>query len=63
MEIIGSPDADKDFKDLAEEELKDAKKRIEETNEELKILLLPKDPNDSKNVIIEIGWWFYEKRG
>ena len=54
LEIIGSPDADKDFKDLAEEELKDAKKRIEETNDELKILLLPKDPNDSKNVIIEI---------
>ena len=54
LEILGSPDADKDFKDLAEEELKDAKRRIEETNNELKILLLPKDPNDSKNVIIEI---------
>lgn len=45
---------DKDFKELVEEELNDAKKKIEETSEELKILLLPKDPNDEKNVIVEI---------
>ena len=36
------------------EELSDAKKRVEELEHELKILLLPKDPNDSKNVIVEI---------
>ncbi|MCQ2455051.1 MAG: peptide chain release factor 1 [Clostridia bacterium] len=53
-EILNSPDMDKELKDLAEEELADAKKRSEEANEELKILLLPKDPNDSKNVIVEI---------
>ena len=45
---------DKDFKELVEEEFLAAKAKIEETAEELKILLLPKDPNDDKNVIIEI---------
>ena len=34
--------------------MSDAKKRIEELEQELKILLLPKDPNDDKNVIVEI---------
>ena len=43
-----------EMKDLAKEELADAKKRIEELEQELKILLLPKDPNDEKNVIVEI---------
>ena len=36
------------------EELGDAKKRVEELEEQMKILLLPKDPNDEKNVIVEI---------
>ncbi len=45
---------DKDFKELAEEELTTSKKVMEQTAEELKILLLPHDPNDEKNVIIEI---------
>ncbi len=45
---------DKDFKELVEEELNEAKEKIEQTSEELKILLLPKDPNDDKNVIVEI---------
>ncbi len=53
-EILNTPNIDKDLKELAEEELSDAKKRKEQTSEELKILLLPKDPNDSKNVIVEI---------
>ena len=39
---------------LAKEELNDNKKRVEELEQELKILLLPKDPNDEKNVIVEI---------
>ena len=39
---------------MLKEELSDAKKRIEELERELKILLLPKDPNDDKNVIVEI---------
>ncbi len=53
-EIIADPDMDKEMKELAEEEIKDAKSRIEELSKELKILLLPKDPNDDKNVIVEI---------
>lgn len=45
---------DEDMRQMLKEELADAKKRIEELEHELKILLLPKDPNDSKNVIVEI---------
>ncbi len=45
---------DKDFRELVEEELKEAKAKVEETTQELKVLLLPKDPNDDKNVIMEI---------
>ena len=53
-EIIADPDMDKEMKELAEEEIKDAKERIESLSQELKILLLPKDPNDDKSVIVEI---------
>ena len=42
------------MRELAKEELNDNKKRVEELEQELKILLLPKDPNDEKNVIVEI---------
>ncbi len=45
---------DDDFKAMVEEELDTAQKDIERLSEELKILLLPHDPNDDKNVIIEI---------
>ena len=47
-------ESDEEMKELAKEELADAKKRIEELEQALKILLLPKDPNDEKNVIVEI---------
>ena len=53
-EILSSSGVDKDFRELAEEELKEAKATIASVSEELKLLLLPKDPNDDKNVIIEI---------
>ncbi len=46
--------SDPDFKDMAQEEYEEAKKNMEKTEEEIKILLLPRDPNDSKNVIVEI---------
>ena len=45
---------DEEMREMLKEELSDAKKRVEELEHELKILLLPKDPNDSKNVIVEI---------
>ena len=45
---------DEEMRELAKEELSEAKERIGELEQELKILLLPKDPNDDKNVIVEI---------
>ncbi|MEY8354699.1 peptide chain release factor 1 [Lachnospiraceae bacterium 54-53] len=45
---------DEEMREMAKEELSDARKRIEELEQELKILLLPKDPNDDKNIILEI---------
>ena len=47
-------ESDEEMRELAKEELNDNKKRVEELEQELKILLLPKDPNDEKNVIDEI---------
>ena len=47
-------ESDEDMRDMLKEELSDSKKRVEELEQELKILLLPKDPNDDKNVIVEI---------
>ncbi len=43
-----------EMKDFLQEEYSEAKKDAERLEEELRILLLPKDPNDSKNVIVEI---------
>lgn len=47
-------ESDEEMRDMLKEELNDAKKRIEDMEQQLKILLLPKDPNDDKNIIIEI---------
>ena len=47
-------ESDSDMREMLKEELSGAKKRVEELEHELKILLLPKDPNDEKNVIVEI---------
>ena len=47
-------ESDEEMRELAKEELNDSKARIEELERELKILLLPKGPNDEKNVIVEI---------
>jgi len=54
LEILGEAGIDKELKELAEEELHEAKDNIVNFSEELKLLLLPKDPNDEKNVIVEI---------
>ena len=45
---------DSDLKELAQLELDEAKHNIDKLSEKLKILLLPKDPNDERNVIVEI---------
>ena len=47
-------ESDEEMREMLKEELSEAKKRIVELEKELKILLLPKDPNDDKNVIVEI---------
>ncbi len=47
-------ESEEEMRDMLKEELNAAKKRAEELENELKILLLPKDPNDDKNVIVEI---------
>jgi len=45
---------DEEMREMAKEELADAKKRVEDLEQELKLLLLPKDPNDDKNIMLEI---------
>ncbi len=47
-------ESDEEMKELAKEELNESKAEVERLEQELKILLLPKDPNDDKNVIVEI---------
>ncbi len=54
LELLNESGLDRELKELAEEELKEARDNITAFSEELKILLLPKDPNDQKNVIVEI---------
>ena len=53
-EMLADSSLDKEFRDMASEEAAEAQKKIEELKEELTVLLLPKDPNDYKNVIVEI---------
>ncbi len=47
-------ESDEDIRELAKEELNDSTARAEELEQKLKLLLVPKDPNDEKNVIVEI---------
>ena len=53
LELLNE-ESDEDMRELAKEELNESKARVEELEHELKILLLPKDPNDDKNVVVEI---------
>lgn len=52
--ILLEEENDEEMRELAKEELNDCKSRLTGIEDELKILLLPKDPNDEKNVIVEI---------
>ena len=52
--VMLEEESDEELRELAKEELNESKARVEELEHELKILLLPKDPNDDKNVIVEI---------
>lgn len=53
-EMLDAGGLEKDFRAMVEEQLVDSKQRIETITDELRLLLLPRDPNDDKNVIIEI---------
>lgn len=52
-EII-SEESDKELREMAQEELKELNESMEQIKEDLKVLLLPTDPNDDKNVFVEI---------
>ena len=52
--ILASSESDRELRDMAQGELDESKKKLETIAEELKVLLLPHDPNDDKNVIVEI---------
>ncbi len=52
--VMLEEESDPEMKEMLKEELSAAKSRVQELEQELKILLLPKDPNDEKNVIVEI---------
>jgi peptide chain release factor 1 len=53
-EILADPNSEEELKNLAEEDLRELRKRQDKIKEELRRLLLPKDPNDEKNVLLEI---------
>jgi peptide chain release factor 1 len=53
-ELLGESGLDREMKELAQMQLDQSREAMEKLTQELKILLLPKDPNDDKNVIIEI---------
>lgn len=52
--ILGDSGSDKELRELAQEEFEQSRTAVDRIGDELKVLLLPKDPNDEKNVIIEI---------
>ena len=53
-ELLDTTGSDKEFREMVQSEYDDSREAMERITQELKILLLPKDPNDDKNVIIEI---------
>lgn len=54
QEMMADPGCDRELRDLAEAEVQELKAAITESDEQLTLLLLPKDPNDDRNVILEI---------
>ena len=52
-ELLGS-ESDEEMREMLKEELSDAKKAVEEAEHEMKLLLIPKDPMDDKDVVVEI---------
>jgi peptide chain release factor 1 len=54
QELIADPECDRELRELAEAEIQELKAAIAESDKQLTLLLLPKDPNDGRNVILEI---------
>ena len=54
QELLNEGGLDKDFREMVQEQFEQSRNELEKIKEELKVLLLPRDPNDDKNVIIEI---------
>lgn len=52
--VMLDEESDEEMREMVKEDLNDSKSRVEDLEKEMKILLLPKDPNDDKNVIVEI---------
>ncbi len=53
-EMLNDGGLDKEFKEVVQEQYDDSKQQMAELSDELRIMLLPKDPNDDRNVIVEI---------
>ncbi len=53
-EIINSPETDSELRDFAYQEINTLEEKLQQFEEELKIMLIPKDPNDMKNCIVEM---------
>ena len=54
QELLGESGIEKDFREMAQLQYDESREAMENITQELKVLLLPKDPDDDKNVIIEI---------
>jgi len=52
--LLKDPNCDSELRELAEAEIRELKQSIEESDQHLTLLLLPKDPNDDRNIILEI---------
>lgn len=53
-ELLEEPGLDRELQEMAREQLEESRRQLEETARRLRVLLLPRDPNDDKNVIVEI---------
>jgi len=53
-DLLSEGGLDKDFREMVQQQMEESRETTQQVNEELTILLLPKDPNDDKNVIVEI---------
>ena len=58
-ELLEEGGLEPELKEMAQQEYSETKQRLEQLEEEIRLLLLPKDENDEKNVIVEIRGFFF----